>query len=54
MPAEGFGAMSENQPAREDEFVANKKAMWSGFIKLSTWGIVAVAILLLGMLIFLV
>ena len=53
MPAEGFSPMSDNQPAREDEFVADKKVMWSRFIKLRTWGIVTVAILLLGLLIFL-
>ena len=54
MPAEGLGAMPQNQPAREDEFVASKKAMWNRFIKFSTWGIVGVAVLLIGMLIFLV
>ena len=55
MPAEGSGAAaSHNQPTREDEFVAGKKAMWSRFIKFSTWGIVGVAVLLIGMLVFLV
>ena len=54
MPAEGLGAPPQNQPAHEDEFVAGKKAMWTRFIKFSTWGIVGVAVLLMGMLIFLV
>ena len=54
MPAEGLGATPQNQPAREDEFVASKKAMWTHFIKFSTWGIVGVAVLLMSMLIFLV
>jgi hypothetical protein len=54
MPADGLGVASQNQPAQEDEFVAAKKAMWSRFIKFSTWAIVGVAVLLIGMLLFLV
>jgi hypothetical protein len=58
MPAGGVGAMTQTnaqtEPSHEDEFVAAKKAMWARFIKFSTWGIVGVAILLIGMLLFLV
>lgn len=37
-----------------DELLASRKLMYAGFVRWSTWGIVAVAILLIGMALFLV
>jgi hypothetical protein len=44
---------SDNKRLDEDELLASRKAMWSGFVKFSTYSIVGVSIVLIGMALFL-
>ncbi len=44
---------TDNKRLAEDELLASKTAMWSGFLKLSTYTIVGVSVILIGMAVFL-
>ncbi|MGK9167042.1 aa3-type cytochrome c oxidase subunit IV [Inquilinus limosus] len=44
---------SEGSNQVPDELLAPRKQMYASFVRFSTWGIVAVAILLIGMALFL-
>jgi len=49
-----MGAMaSEGTNQVPEELLASRKQMYASFVRFSTWGIVAVAILLIGMALFL-
>ena len=43
----------EDPHTEQDDFLAAKQAMWSGFVKWSTWAIVAIALVLILMAMFL-
>lgn len=44
---------TQNNHLAGNELLAAKRAMWAGFLKLSTFTIVGVSILLIGMALFL-
>lgn len=44
---------TEDNPLAGNDLLAAKRVMWAGFLKLSTFTIVGVSILLIGMAVFL-
>jgi hypothetical protein len=44
---------TENKRAEDDRFLAEKRANWSGFLRLSTYAIVGVSVALIVMALFL-
>ncbi len=42
-----------DRPSEEEELIASKREMWSGFLRFSTYSIVGIALLLILLAIFL-
>ncbi|MEE8270602.1 MAG: hypothetical protein V3R98_02560 [Alphaproteobacteria bacterium] len=44
---------TENRPPEDDEFLTDKRAAWSDFLRLTTYSIVGASLVLIGMAVFL-